>query len=125
MARFPITISAAAAAVMIAATPLASAQFDPNAVPAEPENAAPHAMQVNMLPMNMCGTREQVVDELAQIFNEAPMAVGQVDNNAVVEIFVSDSGTWTILATGTDGMSCIVSAGEGFESTTLVRGVDA
>jgi hypothetical protein len=82
-------------------------------------------MSANMLDLSMCGEREQVVSELRSQFKEKPMAVGQVDNNAVVEILVSETGSWTILATGTDGTSCIVSAGEGFQSTTLVRGVDA
>jgi hypothetical protein len=74
----------------------------------------------------MCGERDEVVAELgSQQFKEAPMAVGQVDGTPLSRFFVSANGSWTILATGTDGKSCIVSAGEGFESNQLVRGVDA
>ena len=78
-----------------------------------------------MLAMNMCGKRDSIVGELEQHFQENVTAVGMVDDNAVVEIFVSDSGTWTIIATGTDGTSCVLSAGEGWQSTTMIRGVDA
>lgn len=74
---------------------------------------------------SMCGARGQIVDKLAKDFKEAPMAVGMVDKSAVLEIFVSATGTWTILATRTDGTSCIVSAGEGWDSKTMVVGADA
>lgn len=124
MARLSTTTAAIAALLLVSATPLASAD---NYVMTQDEQAVPTspAQTVNMIPLNLCGEREAVVAELAQVFQEQPMAIGQVDDRAVVEIFVSDSGTWTILATGTDGLSCIVSAGENFESTSIVRGVDA
>ena len=109
MARIPIFASALTAGLILAASPLASAT--------SPEASSPPANA-------MCGERDAVIAELEQVFAETPMAVGQVDGNAIMEILVSESGTWTILATGTDGMSCIVSAGEGFESTIAVRGLD-
>jgi hypothetical protein len=124
MARMNFAVPAIAACMIAVASPIASATstMEGEQIVQQPTHPAQH---VNMLHMNMCGERDNVVQELSQIFNEAPMAVGQVDENAVVEIFVSETGTWTILATGTDGVSCIVSAGEGFESTSIVRGVDA
>jgi len=73
----------------------------------------------------LCGNRAEIVRSLSEQFKEAPQAVGVVDKNAVLEIFVSPAGTWTIIATGTDGNSCLVSSGEGWDSTTLVAGVDA
>jgi hypothetical protein len=72
-----------------------------------------------------CGDRTMMVGKLAQEFKENPMAIGMVDQSAVLEIFVSDQGTWTILATGTDGTSCVLSAGEGWESKSLVIGAGA
>lgn len=122
MARIPLLVSSLTAAAVLIASPIASAT-DNGAATQEAQPA--QALSANMLGMSMCGTREHVVAELSQQFKEKPMAVGQVDGNAVVEILVSDTGSWTILATGTDGQSCIVSAGDGFESTMLVRGIDA
>lgn len=72
-----------------------------------------------------CGKRSDIVAKLASEFKEKSMAVGRVDEKAVVEVFVSSDGTWTILATGTDGNSCVVSAGEGWDSKILVSGEDA
>lgn len=116
MARNPTLVSALAAGLVLAASPLASATG--------PGHGELPAQSANMLPLSMCGEREQMVQDLEHQFSETPMAVGQVDGQAIVEILVSETGSWTILATGTDGRSCIVSAGEGFESTTLVRGLD-
>jgi hypothetical protein len=63
-----------------------------------------------------------MVKSLSDKFKENPAALGQIDGSAVVEIFVSDNGTWTILATGTDGKSCVLSAGEGFEINVAALG---
>ena len=129
MARIPLLVSVLTAGAIFAASPLASADNDREFLGAPViAEAVPQGAPLgggDLTTMSMCGEREQVVSELRQTFQEAPMAMGQVDGNAVVEIFASDNGTWTILATGTDGVSCIISAGEGFESTAMVRGVDA
>lgn len=129
MARTAVFATAAAGAMILSALPLASADQVQPAQPAEQvqafQDAMPPALNANMLAMNMCGERDRIVGELEQHFQESVTAVGMVDDNAVVEVFVSASGTWTIIATGTDGMSCVLSAGEGWESTTMIRGVDA
>lgn len=72
-----------------------------------------------------CGKRAAIVAKLGEVFRESPTAVGVVNQDAVIEIFVSSRGTWTILATGTDGQSCVVSSGEDWESTSMVIGEDA
>lgn len=72
----------------------------------------------------VCGVRADIVGKLSKDFRETPMAVGMVNQSAVMEIFVSDTGTWTILATRPDGISCLVSAGEGWDSKTLIAGRD-
>ena len=62
---------------------------------------------------------------LADKFKENPTAVGQIDGSAVIEVFVSEKGSWTILATDTNGQSCVVSAGEGFEFNVAALGEGA
>lgn len=73
----------------------------------------------------ICGERVEMVQALHDQFREEPQAVGKVDKTAVIEVFVSHTGTWTILATGTDGMSCLVASGEGWDSQQLLVGVGA
>ncbi len=110
-------VPAAAAVTLITAIPI-SAQ--------DAKVVQPTAIEQGNVPgAAMCGKREEIVQSLSQQFKEAPQAVGVVDQNAVLEIFVSPAGTWTILATGTDGNSCLVSSGEGWDSKTMVAGFDA
>ena len=71
-----------------------------------------------------CGPRADIVAKLAQEFHEDQQAVGFVNENAVLEVFVSGSGTWTIIATSTDGKSCLISAGQDWESPSFVKGLD-
>ena len=64
-----------------------------------------------------CAPRADMVQALDDRFQESQTAQGVVNPNVVMEVFVSEQGTWTILATGTDGNSCVISAGEGWETT--------
>ena len=118
----PLALVGAAAGLF----PLATGAVDqrPAAEPLPPQietfEAAPRneitPAQMAVPERNMCGERSEIVAMLKQDFDEAPTALGMVDQRSVVEVFVSSSGTWTILATGTDGNSCIVSAGEGWQN---------
>jgi hypothetical protein len=74
---------------------------------------------------SFCADRAEMVKSLADKFKENPAAVGQIDGSAVIEVFVSEKGSWTILATGTDGKSCVLSAGEGFEMNIAALGEGA
>ena len=71
-----------------------------------------------------CGPRAQIVQKLGDEYKENQQAVGYVNESAVLEVFVSAKGTWTILATGTDGNSCLLSAGKDWEEAGFVRGLD-
>ena len=73
----------------------------------------------------LCGSRIDMIAKLREYFSEVPTAVGVVDETAVIEVFVAHTGTWTILATGTDGHSCVLSSGEGWDSRAAVAGHDA
>jgi hypothetical protein len=72
-----------------------------------------------------CAPRDEIVQKLSSDFSESQQAVGVVNDKAVLEVFVSGNGTWTIIATGTDGMSCVVSAGQDWDDANVVKGFDA
>ena len=74
---------------------------------------------------SFCANRAEMIRSLADKFKENPTAVGQINGDAVIEVFVSEKGSWTILATGTDGKSCVVSAGDGFELNVAALGAGA
>ncbi len=59
-----------------------------------------------------CGPRAQIVDSLQRKYNERQMWVGQIGAATVLEIFVSEGGSWTAFVTSTNGMSCIKATGK-------------
>lgn len=71
-----------------------------------------------------CAPRAEIISKLNQEFKENQEAVGQVNDQAVIELYVSGKGTWTLIASGTDGTSCIVSAGKDWEGQNFVKGFD-
>lgn len=62
----------------------------------------------------MCAPREQVVARLSQEFGEVPTAPGLMGNGNLMEITTAPSGTWTVLVTRPDGLSCFVASGDGW-----------
>ena len=68
-----------------------------------------------------CAPREMVVDRLANKYGETRQSIGLGANNAVVEVFASDaSGSWTIVVTSPNGLTCLVASGQAFESLAEV-----
>jgi hypothetical protein len=63
-----------------------------------------------------CAAHGDMIKALGEQFHENAAALGVVNPNVILEIFVSEKGTWTILATDTTGQSCVISAGEGWDS---------
>jgi hypothetical protein len=69
-----------------------------------------------------CTDRSALIEQLAAKFQERQFAVGQMGPMVILEIFVADSGTWTIFATDVAGTSCVVAVGDNWQST-IVAGV--
>lgn len=64
-----------------------------------------------------CAPRERVITQLAERFGETRQSIGIESNNSVVEVFASnETGSWTIILTLPNGLSCLVAAGESFET---------
>lgn len=63
-----------------------------------------------------CGKRAKIVERLEAKYGETRQSMGLAQNNGVVEVFASDeSGTWTIVITLPNGMTCLVAAGNAFQ----------
>jgi hypothetical protein len=62
-----------------------------------------------------CGNRDDMVKSLSSQYREQPRALGLASQTAIIEVFTSNTGSWTILLTRPDGASCILSAGEAWQ----------
>lgn len=78
-------------------------------------SAAPHA----------CAKRTDAVSHLATKYEEAPVAMGIANNGGVLEVLSSEKGSWTILVTMPNGVSCMLATGQSWEAVTPILKGDA
>ncbi len=62
-----------------------------------------------------CGPYEEVLNRLKNQYNEIPIGIGvSANQQSIFEILVSPSGSWTIIQTQTNKLSCIMADGKGW-----------
>ena len=64
---------------------------------------------------NLCTKRAAMVDALARKYHEERRGIGIASRAGVMEFYVSQTGTWTVLMTMPNGVSCILAAGRDWE----------
>ena len=70
-----------------------------------------------------CLPRDLAVERLGKQFDEHVVGQGLVSGGRVMaEMFVSKTGSWTVLLTNTEGLSCVVASGESWSKTTVLAG---
>jgi len=67
-----------------------------------------------------CGDRAELVEKLGKAYEEGPRAIGLSDAGTIVEVLVSPSGSWTILVNHPNSVTCLVAAGQYWESLPAV-----
>ncbi len=69
-----------------------------------------------------CANRDVVVDKLAAKYGEAFAGGGLQNTQQIFEVWFSpEQGTWTILMTRADGVSCIMASGTHWRDETPVK----
>ena len=63
----------------------------------------------------VCGERKVIVAALADKFGETRRSLGVQQGNSVIEVFASETGSWTILLTNIAGRSCLLAVGDAFQ----------
>ncbi|MEW6450846.1 MAG: hypothetical protein AB1490_09375 [Pseudomonadota bacterium] len=91
-ARLLITILAAAVALL------------PSVARSEPASTPP------------CGERARVIDAIQNHWVEFPIGRGLSADGRALEIYVGPAGSWTIIATTPEGVTCLVAVGEAWET---------
>ena len=70
-----------------------------------------------------CSARPFLVDKLRERYAEVPVAMGLQSNGTGLEVFASRrANTWSVVITAPNGVSCLVSEGQSWE--TLPQLVD-
>ncbi|MCH7936853.1 MAG: hypothetical protein IH994_07160 [Proteobacteria bacterium] len=66
----------------------------------------------------LCGSRNDVAEDLAKNHGELPVSWGLIGNSHLIEVFVSPTGGFTIIVTRPDGLACVMAAGENWQPPT-------
>jgi hypothetical protein len=80
----------------------------------------PVLAQAQVPPAAVCGERDGFLAHLSRTHNEAPSAMGITASGRVLEVLTSANGTWTIIITHPNGITCMVTAGEAWEDLERV-----
>ena len=71
----------------------------------------------------VCVPHEKAVVQLKKNFDEEVIGRGLTPSgNAMFELFVSDSGSWTVLVSEPNGRSCVIATGESWQQIPLLEG---
>ena len=100
-----------AAMSLMLALPLARATAEQAAIPDPGAKPGPRGMH-----LTPCGKRADVVKALREQFGESPIGQGLSNTGVVAEVFLGPQGTWTIVATTPTGKSCLIGAGQSWQS---------
>ncbi len=68
----------------------------------------------------VCGERGKFLAHLGKNHQEIPSAMGVTASGRVIEVLTSPDGTWTIIMTHPNGVTCMVAAGQAWESIERV-----
>lgn len=72
-----------------------------------------------------CAPRAVALQQLAERWGESRVSV-MLARDRVIEVYAAErSGTWTILQTTADGLSCVMASGTAYEATPLPAGAPA
>ncbi|WP_323034070.1 hypothetical protein [Paracoccus sp. (in: a-proteobacteria)] len=74
----------------------------------------PAALSAQTLP---CAPRERVLAFVIDERGETRLATGEAARGASVELYASDSGSWTLLLNLPDGRACLLANGENSTAT--------
>lgn len=63
----------------------------------------------------VCGDRNEIVSRLEKGYQETTSGLGLSANGGIVELYTSEKGTWTLMLTQPNGVSCLIAAGDNWE----------
>lgn len=75
------------------------------------------------VPPQACLPHDSAGDKLRNEFGEKVLGRGVSSDGTLVEIFLSQSGTFTVIKTTPKGVSCVVDFGEGWQTLNQLEAV--
>ena len=72
-----------------------------------------HAQQI-------CGWRADFAAYLSRAYAEAPVGRGLTENGTLMEVFAATNGSWTMVETLPNGISCLRGSGDSWSNIPLI-----
>jgi hypothetical protein len=72
-----------------------------------------------------CGPRAAIVEQLSKKHQEQQKGIGIISDTAAMELYVSRKGSWTILVTSAQGVSCPIAWGQSLSLTARLFAPEA
>ncbi|MGK6313950.1 hypothetical protein [Neorhizobium sp. DT-125] len=69
-----------------------------------------------------CAEHSQIVEFLSSNYAEKLSAAGLVNPKTIIEIYVGENGSWTLLVTNAGGLNCILLSGESWQTIPVLPG---
>ena len=82
-----------------------------------PTPAAAQEVISNGAPV-VCDQRNTIVSSLSDDYKESRNSIGLANSGSVVEVFSSADGSWSMIVTRPDEITCLIAAGKNWETTT-------
>ena len=64
----------------------------------------------------VCDDRTKIVSSLSNDYKETRESIGLANSGSVVEVFSATDGSWSMIVTRPDGLTCLIAAGRNWES---------
>jgi hypothetical protein len=84
--------------------------------------AAPEAVAQSAMP---CGDRGKLITMLDAKYSEGLAGFGVTGQSQLVEVFVSEKGSFTVVMTNSKGVSCVIAAGDNWEKVAPIQRLTA
>lgn len=81
------------------------------------------AAQAQMVQMQLdmpCWPHPVIIKMLGDKYKEVPHSFG-ITKKSLVELYVSPSGSWTLMTTAPLGLTCVIGGGEGWEQLPVTK----
>ncbi len=69
-----------------------------------------------------CALRQQIVKLLADGYRQKQQGVGLISEKAIVELFISGEGNWTLIVSDVEGVSCVIGLGAEWQASPTLAG---
>lgn len=66
-----------------------------------------------------CHKYDRIAQHLEKKYSETPTSRGLQTNGNLLQVFASESGSWTIVTTSPSGIACILAAGKAWDGATV------